>query len=212
MTRELYPIIVSIKYYAKFLRTGKVEDAVRAVQDPRDKEQGYSQYSLEEQKKAVELCKSQTKGTIAFVRYRNFKNKIQQMKQKRKKEIQYYRNIAFTILTREGREIPQELLQDVLNDMDEKIDDFESTHKVIDDFDETEWRHNKFETALKRCTGKKVDVYKEYAENWHESLSWELLKDRHKSWRKRREKNQKNKKRIYIEEYLRKHHELKKNK
>lgn len=200
MSPEFSYAISSLKHYAKFLRSKNPEDAVRALLHPKDMDK-IEDINQEEHDRAVELCKRQTMGKVAFVRWRNSQKKIQQMSQDRKEEIQYYRNMAFTILTREGREIPQELLQAILSGMDEQIDDFESTHQVPDGFDKTEWLHSKLETALKRRTGTKAEVYRKFSSTWNEYVTWQQLRDRHKSWTKRRTKE--NKKWIKREEWLR---------
>lgn len=139
-------------------------------------------------------------GNVALMRWRNSQKKIQPMRQDRKEEVQYYQNIAFTVLTREGRDIPQELFQAVLSTMDEQIDNYESTHQVQDDFDKTEWLYSKLDSALKKRTGTQAEVFREFAPTWNEHLTWQQLRDRYKSWKNRRAKE--NKKFIKREELL----------
>ncbi len=204
MRRGLYGLIVSLKYYAMFLRTNDVEDAIRAVQHPKDNNRDYSQYSQEEQEKAVEVCRSQNQGGVALFRWR-------------KNQTAYNCNIAFTVLTREEQNNPDELFQAVLENIDKQIEDYEVRHPKsdIDNFDESAWQFSILKTAIKRRTGTKDDVFKEYAVEWETPATkkndpWEVLRERYKTREKRERKGENNrtrKKRKIIEEW---HNDLKK--
>ncbi len=173
----LYGLIVNLKYYARFLRTNCPEDAVRAVQDPRDKGQNYSQ---EEQIEAVETCRNHRQGTVALLKWRDEQTAVAA-------------NMAFVILSREGGTIPSDLLQAMTENVEQWIQNYEDKFSGKGDgFNELEWQYSILKTKIYRCSvgTTKVDVFKRYAAEWNTPATeinepWEVLKERYKTRRKR---------------------------
>ena len=191
MKRGLYPLIVNRKYYARFLRTKNLKDAIRAVQHPKDAGQNYSQ---EEQEKAVKVCENHRQGKLAF-------------KEWEKKKTAYTRNMAFAVLTREAQNIPPELLRAVLEDMEKQIASYEKKHPLTNDFDEYVRQYSILESVIKRHTGKQVEVFKKYALQWKlpkagGKEAYLILKERYTIWKRR--KDEKEKKWTEKEELLKK--------
>lgn len=177
MRRGLYDLIVNQKYYARFLRTNHLEDAVRAVQHPKDKNKDWSS---EEQIEAVETCRNHNQGTVSLLKWRD-------------KQTAITANMAFVILSREGGTIPPDLLQAMTENVEQWIQNYEDKSSGEGDgFDELESQYAKLRTEIyRRNVGTTMaEVFKIYAAEWNIPAteineSWEVLKERYKTRRKR---------------------------
>ncbi len=188
MNGGLQPFIVNLKYYARFLRTNNVEDAIGAVQHPKDgKKYTHQDYSKAERKKTIEICRNQNQGKVALLRWR-------------KKPTSIAANMAFVILSREGEAIPPDLLLAVRENVEKWMDNSELyTADNGDIFDKYTWQYSVLKTEIgRRSIGTTmVAVFKKYAVEWNVSAKvkkeswevdtepWEVLKQRYKSRRRR---------------------------
>ena len=174
MTTPTDGMAFEIKYYAKYLRNGKVEDAVKA----------HCQISgihiLEEKDKnkdlAVECCERYKAGDHC---YRLWKEK----------PTKHNQNMAFTILTREGQDIPEDLINAVLQAMDKQIIDQEKKEGGRGEVFKTIC-YIRLKVDLQFRKGTQEEVFREFALEWDikdsESMEgWEILRERYKKAKKR---------------------------
>lgn len=121
MKGKLYDSIMNLKYYAKFLQTGDVKDAIKAVYGPDEAldpigsidEPQIADFSPEEREKARRTCQNQNYGKIAYLRW------------KRSLKI-YEGKLVFTILHREGQKIPNDLSKAVVATLGKRIKYYET--------------------------------------------------------------------------------------
>lgn len=167
--------IVNLQYYARFLRTGKAEYAVKAVNYPKEK----SEWTEEEEKQAVDMCRNQRKGKIALMRWRRNKKDVRA-------------NLAFVILYREGQIIPSDLFEAVAKNIEKLIDNYEDKQKPFNSDDEYKSQYSELQRAIDKRSNSTttVKVFEKYAKEWNVQNTetkepCEVLRERYKKWKKR---------------------------
>jgi|GEM_PF-4973381 hypothetical protein len=220
MKGTLHDSIMNLKYYAKFLRTGVVKDAIKAVYGPDEalgpigpiKEPQISDFSPDEQEKARRTCKEQNQGKIAYLRWKRslkiyegklaftifyrerqeipkdlfdavvetlaerikYYDKHRPNSKKQWKENPTANNCkrAFIDYYREKREIPKDLFDSVVKELDKRIENYETNHHTIGTFNETfklkEWQYSILKPAIsKRPPGTtKISIFIKYEKKW----------------------------------------------